>query len=54
MVSPLERCDFMSSQQYNSNVKALSHGAIFLATCNATLLPRDVNQLRMFDVLRIY
>ena len=24
-------------------VKALSHGAIFLATCNAILLLRDVN-----------
>ena len=27
----------------NSKVKALSHGAIFLATCNAILLLRDVN-----------
>ena len=27
----------------NSPVKALSHGAIFLATCNAILLLRDVN-----------
>ena len=25
------------------SVKALSHGAIFLATCNAILLLRDVN-----------
>ena len=34
--------------------KVLSHGAIFPATCNAILLLSNVNQCRMFDVLRIY
>jgi hypothetical protein len=36
-------------------VKAMLHGAIFLATCNAILLLRDVNQWnqwRIFDMLR--
>ena len=32
-------------------VKAVSHGAICLATCNAILLLRDVNKCRMFDFM---
>ena len=28
---------------YSNSFKALSHGAIFLATCNAILLSRDAN-----------
>jgi hypothetical protein len=30
-------------QMFGSIVKAMLHGAIFLATCNAILLLRDVN-----------
>ena len=36
------------------NIKALSHGAIFLATCNVILLLRDVNLFQMFGMLKIY
>ena len=36
------------------SVQALSHGAIFLATCNAILLLRDVNLFQMFGMLKIY
>ena len=44
---------------YTKLVKALSHGTIFLATCNAFLLLRDlnlshVNLRQMFGVLKIY
>ena len=35
-------------------LKALSHGAIFLATCNAILLLRDVNLCQMFGMLKIH
>ena len=34
-------------------VEALSHSAIFLATCNAILLLRDVNLCQMFCMLKI-
>ena len=35
-------------------LKALSHDAIFLATCNAILLLRDVTLWQMFGMLKIY
>ena len=40
----------------NSFVKAMSHGAIFLATCNAILLLRDINlaNTRLHYILLMY
>ena len=35
-------------------VKALSHCTIFLATCNAIILLRDVNLRQMFGMLKMY
>ena len=37
-----------------SPLKALTHGANFLATCNAIVLLRDVNLWQMFGLLKIY
>ena len=41
-------------KKQTEEVKALSHGVIFLATCDAVLLLRDVNLRQMFGMLKIY
>ena len=37
------RLDTIAKGRKQTRLKALSHGAIFLATCNAILLLRDAN-----------
>ena len=46
----------MKTETTQANIKAMSHGALFLATCNAILLLRDVNlaNTRLHYILLMY
>ena len=56
MLPTMGRSEYTINSNFQNNLKALSHGAIFLATCNAILLLVDVKlaNTRFHHSLLIY